>query len=571
MKRFLFRLWPRTLTAQLIALLLGAVILTHVVLAVLLAEERHDAVLSERRGGALARVAAISRILSTTPRENWRDVLRVAQSPQFQLRLLNEPMVYGETTDVTRLLADRVNTALGNPPVSARVSFLSESDCRSERHREHERMHEMEKKYEKLGKEYLEYKKLKFHRFFSNISCDGPPVMGVAVPVFGIADGDVTPSVLPEDVTGEDFDMIAKAAPHADANADDADHDDEGALAQGKGDAVAKSPVDGVVPPDVAAPGHVAATVNATPMIWLDARINNFSPPPWVVFQSLVRVALSAILIGIIAFFVARRITRPWKALAVAADRVGRGDFPEPVAETGPLEIRHAARAFNRMTARLRRFVEDRTRMLAAISHDLRTPITSLRLRAEFVEDQENRRKIIETLNEMEQMVAAAMTFAREETADEKTRKIDVVALVEACCADLEETGHPVTFDSEVEHFSYACRPLSIKRALGNLLANGLAYGENVFVTVAKADDGGLWIDICDDGPGIPIDQRDRVFEPFFRLEESRNQETGGIGLGLAIARTAIRAHGGEIYLEDAAQGGLRARIYLPAPVLSHA
>jgi signal transduction histidine kinase len=143
------------------------------------------------------------------------------------------------------------------------------------------------------------------------------------------------------------------------------------------------------------------------------------------------------------------------------------------------------------------------------------------------------------------------------------------VALVEACCADLEETGHPVTFETGVEHFSYACRPLSIKRALGNLLANGLAYGEHVFVFVTRAEDGGLWVDVCDDGPGIPIDQRDRVFEPFFRLEASRNKETGGIGLGLAIARTAIRAHGGEIYLEDSKFGGLRARIYLPAPVLS--
>ncbi len=537
MKRFLFRLWPRTLAAQLIALLLGAVVLTHVVLAVLLAEERHDAVLSERRGGALARVAAISRILSTTPRENWRDVLRVAQSPQVQLRLLNNPVVYGETSDVTRLLAERLNASLGNPPVSAQVSFLSENDCRRERDKEEKREHALEDRRDGHHKKDDHDKKRKPRRFFGNISCDGPPVMGVAVPVFG---GPVPPPPPPAS-QGDGSGVKTNSASSSEA-----------------------------LPPEprgaFALPPHLLAKTSK-PVVWLDARIDNFSSPPWVVFQSLLRVVLSAILIGIIAFFVARRITRPWKALAIAADRVGRGDFPEPVSESGPLEIHHAARAFNRMTARLRRFVEDRTRMLAAISHDLRTPITSLRLRAEFVEDPENRRKIIETLNEMEQMVAAAMTFAREETADEKTRKIDVVALVEASCADLEETGHPVTFETKLEHFPYACRPLSIKRALGNLLANGLSYGENVFVTVARADDGGLWIDVSDDGPGIPVDQRDRVFEPFFRLEQSRNQETGGIGLGLAIARTAIRAHGGEIYLEDAAQGGLRARIYLPAPV----
>ncbi|OKH87119.1 ATP-binding protein [Thalassospira sp. TSL5-1] len=554
MKRFLVRLWPRTLAAQLIALLLGAVVLTHVVLAVLLAEERQDAVLSERRGGALARVAAISRILSTTPRENWRDVLRVAQSPQVQLRLLNTPVEYGETTDVTRLLTERINASLGNPPVSAQVSFLSENECRRERDKEEKRQHELQDKRDRHHKDDDGDLKRKQHRFFGNISCDGPPVMGVAMPVFAvpamppppaIKDGAPVGEKDPSSRSPKGSEQVPPAVPRA---------------AEGMGQ----------MPPEprgeFALPPHLLAKTN-TPVVWLDARINNFSPPPWVVFQSLVRVGLSAILIGIIAFFVARRITRPWKALAVAADRVGRGDFPEPVSEAGPLEIRHAARAFNRMTARLRRFIEDRTRMLAAISHDLRTPITSLRLRAEFVEDPENRRKIIETLNEMEQMVAAAMTFAREETADEKTRKIDVVALVEASCADLEETGHPVTFETKLEHFSYACRPLSIKRALGNLLANGLSYGENVFVTVAKADDGGLWIDVSDDGPGIPVDQRDRVFEPFFRLEQSRNQETGGIGLGLAIARTAIRAHGGEIYLEDAPQGGLKARIYLPAPV----
>jgi signal transduction histidine kinase len=539
MKHVLYRLWPRSLAAQLIALLLGAVILTHVVLAVLLAEERHDAVLSERRGGALSRVAAISRILATTPRENWHDVLRVAQSPQFQLRLLTKPVIYSEKTDVTRLLSERVNAALGNPPVAAHVSFLSQSDCRSERNREDMRM-----KGEKSDGDHPDRDKVKFHRFFSNISCDGPPVMGVAVPIFGLFEGgDPTPGAVNN--TPDSGKIPSQQS--------------DNAFAGGKAGTDDGSDSDDTV---------LAATI-ASPTIWLDARINNFSAPPWVVFQSIVRVVLSAVSIGIIAFFVARRITRPWKALAVAADRVGRGDFPEPVAETGPLEIRHAARAFNQMTARLKRFVQDRTRMLAAISHDLRTPITSLRLRAEFVEDPENRRKMIETLNEMEQMVAAAMTFAREETADEKTRKIDVVALVEACCADLEETGHPVTFETGVEHFSYACRPLSIKRALGNLLANGLAYGEHVFVFVTRAEDGGLWVDVCDDGPGIPIDQRDRVFEPFFRLEASRNKETGGIGLGLAIARTAIRAHGGEIYLEDSKFGGLRARIYLPAPVLS--
>jgi signal transduction histidine kinase len=511
MKRVVLRLWPRSLAAQLVVLLLGAVIVAHVVLGLLLAEERHDALLSERRGGALVRVAAISRILAATPRDNWNDVLRVAQSPQLHLRLSDKPRMFGAENDVSDLLTQRLNAALDNPPVRASVGFLSENDCRHEREKEHRRLKRSDDGQDEKSDHH------KHKRFFDNIECGGPPVMGLAVPIFsGIV-----------------------------------------ASSNGGGNNPASD--------TVGADGMQEAALH--PSVWLDAQVNGYAPPPWLWLKGLGRVVLSAVLIGIIAFFIARRITRPWKELAAAADRIGRGDFPDPVPERGPTEIEHAARAFNRMSARLKRFVVDRTRMLAAISHDLRTPITSLRLRAEFVDDPENRRKIIETLDEMEQMVDAAMTFAREETANEKTRKIDMVALVEATCTDLEEVGHPVTFESALDHYPYACRPLSVKRALSNLLTNGLSYGTNVAVSVARADDGGLWIDVCDDGPGIPVDQRDKVFEPFVRLEESRNRETGGIGLGLAIARTAIRAHGGEIYLEDAPQGGLCARIYLPSPL----
>ena len=307
----------------------------------------------------------------------------------------------------------------------------------------------------------------------------------------------------------------------------------------------------------------------AQPQVWLEAMIGGVMPPPWFVFDNVLRVALSALVIAIITFFITRRISRSWALLAHAADRVGRGDYPEPVPETGPIEIRRAAKAFNRMTARLKRFVEDRTRMLAAISHDLRTPITSLRLRAEFVDDAENRSRIIETLDEMEQMVEAAMAFAREETANEETRKINMTALVESAVEDLAETGRPISFVGDGTARVYPCRPLSVKRAFGNLVSNALRFGDHVEVTVRDADDEGLWIEIADDGPGIPVDKREQVFEPFFRLEESRNRDTGGIGLGLAIARTAIRAHGGEIYLEESSKGGLLARIYLP-PITSH-
>ncbi|MBO6808431.1 ATP-binding protein [Thalassospira sp.] len=514
-RRLINRLWPQSLTAQLVCLLLGAIILTHIVLGVMLAEERRDAVAAERRGYALSRVAAISRILTTTPRDNWSDVLRVAQSSQNRLRLVSETDLQAGDGFVSDSLTHRLNEALSlENGIPARVEILSEDDCWDERTSlRRDKEDYLERNYPQRpdddDEDDNQGKRVDDHhhrdddrrapwsmRYLDRFDCHTAPVMRLVVPI----------------------NMI----------------------------------------------GPNGEPTGTEPDVWLEAMIGGVMPPPWFVFDNLLRVLASGLVIAVIAFFLARRISRSWDVLTRAADRVGRGDYPEPVPETGPIEIRRATKAFNRMTARLKRFVEDRTRMLAAISHDLRTPITSLRLRAEFVEDPENRARIIETLDEMEQMVEAAMTFAREETANEETRKIDLTALVESAVEDLAETGRPITFIGEGAPRVYPCRPLSIKRAFGNLVANALNFGDMVEVAVRDADDGGLWIEIADDGPGIPVEQREQVFEPFFRIEESRNRDTGGIGLGIAIARTAIRAHGGEIYLEESQKGGLLARIYLP-------
>lgn len=535
-RRLIKRLWPQSLTAQLVCLLLGAIILTHIVLGVMLADERRDALASERRGNALSRVAAISRILTTTPQENWPDVLRVAQSPYTRLRLVDRTGVTGAEGVVSEKLSGKLNELLlsGAGVVSglpARVEILTADGCRSERK-------SLKKAKEAFLDQYRQNSSSRLSqngghhlrddraapwelRYMEHFDCGGAPVMQIAVPIISTYEN------------GRDV---------------------------GRMDALAEENLSSArtvtVPP-------------AQPQVWLEAMIGGVMPPPWFVFDNVLRVALSALVIAVITFFITRRLSRSWALLAHAADRVGRGDYPEPVPETGPIEIRRAAKAFNRMTARLKRFVEDRTRMLAAISHDLRTPITSLRLRAEFVEDAENRARIIETLDEMEQMVEAAMAFAREETANEETRKINITALVESAVEDLAETGRPISFVGDGATRVYPCRPLSVKRAFGNLVSNALRFGDHVEVAVRDADDGGLWIEISDDGPGIPVNQREQVFEPFFRLEESRNRDTGGIGLGMAIARTAIRAHGGEIYLEESPKGGLLARIYLP-PARSH-
>ena len=295
---------------------------------------------------------------------------------------------------------------------------------------------------------------------------------------------------------------------------------------------------------------------------WLNSGLAVPDPPPRWTLPTLIALAVTALALSLIVIVMVRRITRPMAALAAAAERLGRGETVPPLSESGPLDIRQTTRAFNRMGARLQRFVQDRTRMLAAISHDLRTPITTLRLRAEFVDDEETRAKILETLEEMQRMTEATLAFAREEAATEETRTVDLAALVDSVCADLADLGQDVTFGGP-ERLPYACRPLSLKRALRNLIENAVAYGRRARVALAAGDEA-LRVTIEDDGPGIPEADFERVFQPFVRLEESRSLETGGIGLGMAIARSIVRGHGGEIELANREDGGLRVTVLLP-------
>jgi signal transduction histidine kinase len=277
--------------------------------------------------------------------------------------------------------------------------------------------------------------------------------------------------------------------------------------------------------------------------------------------QAVVSVAVTAVMLSVFGIIVARGIARPMRRLAVAAEALGRGESVAPLPEAGPDDIRNTAEAFNRMQERLQRFVEDRTRMLAAIGHDLRTPLTTLRLRAEFVADAEEREKMLATIAEVQKMTEATLAFAREEATAEGTRAVDLPALVESLCDDLAELGRDVTF-IEGPKISYRCRPDALRRAVRNLVENAVRYGERARVHVARAGDG-VEIVIEDDGPGIPDGAAEQVFAPFFRIENSRNPETGGVGLGLSIARTIVRHHGGDIALANQPKG-LRATISLP-------
>jgi signal transduction histidine kinase len=268
-------------------------------------------------------------------------------------------------------------------------------------------------------------------------------------------------------------------------------------------------------------------------------------------------------------FWAVKTLLVPVKTLAEAAERLGRdvANAP-PLPETGPSEIVTAAIAFNTMSSRIRRFVEDRTFLLTAIGHDLRTPITRLKLRAEYMEDDEQRLKMLADLDEMESMVASTLAFGRDITTTEPVNRIDLASLLQTLLDEASD-GAPEKSDAlsytGPEHLTINARPLSLKRALMNLIGNALKYGDAARLSLVQTSPANIQIDIEDDGPGISPQDAALVFEPFRRLETSRNRETGGSGLGLSIAQNIIRAHGGEISLQNLPNQGLRARVTLPS------
>ncbi len=281
-------------------------------------------------------------------------------------------------------------------------------------------------------------------------------------------------------------------------------------------------------------------------------------PMPMRIFAELVVLTL---LLSLILFWMARGITRPLSALARSAEAMSRGDAPEPLPETGAAEIRHATRAFNAMHDRLQRYLKSRNRMLAAMSHDLRTPLTRLRLRAERLQDPALRDKFVSDVDQMTAMLKATLDLFRDMNNDEAYEAVDIMALL----ADLQEEFRDMDADVSVRgsaHGALDAKPNALKRCLTNLLTNAVKYGERAVVVVEDGDS--LVIRVRDEGPGLPPDALEKVFEPFFRLESSRNPATGGTGLGLAIARDIAQAHGGTLVLCNQEPRGLEAVLTLP-------
>jgi signal transduction histidine kinase len=269
------------------------------------------------------------------------------------------------------------------------------------------------------------------------------------------------------------------------------------------------------------------------------------------------------VIVSLTSLLFARSFSRQLAGFASAADLVGRSALSPPLPLSGPSELRVAARAFNVMQDRLRRFVRDRTQMLAAISHDLRTPLTRLRLRAEFIEDDEQRQKVLNDIAEMDGMIRETLAFARDDVARERRGKARLDELIDDLCRSMADGGADVSFASS-DPVTIELSPIALRRALANLIDNAIKYGKRARVALNEAA-GNAIVTIDDDGSGIPESEMERVFQPFQRIDTSRNRDTGGVGLGLSVARTIIRGHGGDITIVNREEGGLRVTATLPA------
>lgn len=280
--------------------------------------------------------------------------------------------------------------------------------------------------------------------------------------------------------------------------------------------------------------------------------------------RNLVIFLIALGLIAGVSLFATRMIIRPLRRLAAVADRLGRERELTPVHKAGVPELDAIADSFNQMQQRLKRFVDERTHMLAAISHDLRTPLTRLRLFAEFVNDQQQRALVLNDIEEMEQMLRASLAFASDEARREPHSRVDLGALLISLCDTVSDAGGQVSYQGP-DHAELPCQPVAIRRAFSNLIDNACKYGEEARVSLSDHIDM-IEVLIGDRGPGIPADQVELAFAPFRRLEGSRNRESGGVGLGLSIARDVVHGHGGSITLESNQPVGLLVRVRLPKP-----
>jgi signal transduction histidine kinase len=290
-----------------------------------------------------------------------------------------------------------------------------------------------------------------------------------------------------------------------------------------------------------------------------------FPPPPlrpWLPAWTLLTFAV--VFLPLVFFWVAWVLSRQLNKFARAAEDFALEGRHEPLPESGPEEIQQVARALNRMRDRIAGLLSDRTRMLSAIGHDLRTPITRLRLRAEFVEDDHMRLDFLKDLDRMNRMVNSALTYIRDGLDSEKPVPVDLPALLRTVSDNFADVGEQVSYEGEA-HLNVVARPDALVRAVENLIENALKYGSQAVLRIGRKDAATIFIEVEDDGVGIAESQRQAMLEPFVRGDAARNSQAGGFGLGLSITASIARTHGGSLVLEKGQMGGLLARLELPA------
>jgi signal transduction histidine kinase len=320
----------------------------------------------------------------------------------------------------------------------------------------------------------------------------------------------------------------------------------------------------GVTPLPNGTPDAVLVRIDDHTALKFEAAPNFFPLHNVVLIQMTFALAIVTVVILLLSLYALKRITAPLSAIALAARSIGHdAEESAPIKGTGPREIKQVAQELQGMRERMNRLVDERTHMLEAISHDLRTPLTRLRLRAERLADERSVALMLEDISIINDMVGDTLAFLRNDGREEPVDLVDLPSLLQTICAQFSDIGHDVTYAGPAR-LSFACRAHALSRAVANIVDNAAKHGDHVTVTLWTSSAGEAQIEVADDGPGIPESMREKAFEPFFKGDSARaSPRRGGFGLGLPIARNIIRQHGGDVELKDAHPHGLRVRLSL--------
>jgi len=495
--------WSHSLAARLIVLILLALIISHAVGFAILWDERRLAARETIRNLVADRITAVTRLVESTSPNLHDNVLKAATTRDLLLRIDGEAAVPLQDSEgrIERIIQGRLAEYLDRPGEDIRFAFRAD-----------------------WGKD---------RRFFDpGLDRDDREERRDPDEKHKMDDGHR------DDDRGDD---------HGDDHWDDDHSDYHGWDRKRSGPGIG-----------------LRASIRLQDGNWLNVA-SILRPPPgnWG-GPGMISFLVSALFIIVIVTWLVRRTMRPLRDLTAAATAVGRGDRPPPVEETGPRDIRNLIAAFNTMRDRVDRFVNDRMHMLAALSHDLRTPLTTLRLRAEMLEDDEDRERFIATLEELQAMTEEVLAFIRSEAETEAAVPSDLTALANAIVEEKAGADTTVTFTPAKDlPPTIRCRPIAVKRALRNLIDNAVRFGSSVEVRIETSGDNVVLV-VLDNGPGMKNEDLDRAFDPFVRLDPARGRDTGGVGLGLSISRSLARSHGGDVRLRNLPEGGLRAELVLP-------